>query len=305
MSGAPGRWRRRAGLGLLLLAAGGLGELGLRRGGIGVLLPPRPTRDGRRVILCVGDSHTRGWQPSDNLPAALQALLDAHAPGRWRVVNVGVPGLNTAQLRNRFERYLAYYRPAVVIHWAGINNIANWAEWRAPTRLEALADRLATPVLLRALFVYPGAPASGFPPPLVEFESQRGGFRVVLGGVSEEIGSETGRQRTHEQIEQVTVADVGFMMTVARAWGIPMYLIKYISFSEQHRAVRRALDRVAAASGVPPVDTDGADRIARRTLPPGSTLYDPYLHPMGPVYRVVAARVYDLLVDQRVVTPAP
>ena len=44
------------------------------------------------------------------------------------MINLGVPGSNTAQLRNRFLDYLDVYRPTVVVHWAGINNAYNRAE---------------------------------------------------------------------------------------------------------------------------------------------------------------------------------
>ena len=84
--------------------------------------------DGSRVVLCVGDSHTRGRPDPDNYPAALEQILNARTGERWRVINLGVPGQNTGQVRLRFERYLAYYRPTVVLHWGGINNGWNQAE---------------------------------------------------------------------------------------------------------------------------------------------------------------------------------
>ena len=140
---------------------------------------------------------------------------------------------------------------------------------------------------------------------MVEFVPARDDLHVVLGGVSEEMVAQKGRERSPEEIEEVTAADVGFMMAVARAWGIPMYLVEYIRLGSERIAVRRALERVAAEWGLPTVETNGAERIAARTSPPGTVFYDPYLHPMGPIYRVVAMRVYKLLVVQGVVTPAP
>ena len=63
-------------------------EVGLRVEGA---VRPRPTDrppSGSTVVLCAGDSFTRGLLDPDNYPFHLQRLLDERAPGRYRVVNL-------------------------------------------------------------------------------------------------------------------------------------------------------------------------------------------------------------------------
>jgi lysophospholipase L1-like esterase len=97
-------------------------------------LAPRP---GERRILCVGDSNTYGiyLEPEASYPAQLEGLLDVEAGNPWRVVNLGYPGQNSAQVRGRLAENIALYRPEIVIAWIGINN--SWSEamghlWEVP-----------------------------------------------------------------------------------------------------------------------------------------------------------------------------
>jgi hypothetical protein len=127
---------RRAGVWIvrlsLLLFGGLLGlELALQVAslfstGRGAALP-----EGARVrVLCVGDSHTYGaGVPADqSYPAQLQQILDARSPGVWGVVNLGVPGMNTTQVRKRLPHWIDEYDADYVIFWAGVNNAWNAAE---------------------------------------------------------------------------------------------------------------------------------------------------------------------------------
>src|SRR6185369_5057968 len=61
---------------------------------------------GLRRLIAVGDSHTYGAMvaPEDSYPGQLQRLLDAEAPGSWSVVNLGVPGMNTSEVRVQLQR---------------------------------------------------------------------------------------------------------------------------------------------------------------------------------------------------------
>jgi len=79
---------------------------------------------GERAILCIGDSNTYGIHlpPEHSYPGRLQELLDT-APGQpWRVVNLGYPGQNSAQVRARLAQNLDHFRPEIVICWIGVNN---------------------------------------------------------------------------------------------------------------------------------------------------------------------------------------
>lgn len=109
---------------------------------------------GRR-ILCVGDSHTYGTSVTreESYPAQLEATLNRVDPeGRYRVVNRGVPGMNSAQLAGILPFWLGQLDPDFAVVWIGSNNA--WNRARDPMRAGAgegglLADLLARSRLLR------------------------------------------------------------------------------------------------------------------------------------------------------------
>ena len=109
---------------------------------------------GRR-ILCVGDSHTYGTSVSrdESYPAQLEAYLNRVDPeGRYRVVNRGVPGMNSAQLAEALPLWLGESDPDLAVVWIGANN--GWNRARDPTGGDArqggwLPELLARSRLLR------------------------------------------------------------------------------------------------------------------------------------------------------------
>jgi hypothetical protein len=287
-------------------------EIAFRVSGLFVGAMPRAADDGRAVVLCVGDSHTRGRRDPDNYPAELQRLLDERLGARFRVVNVGVPGQNTAQMRSRFERYLGYYHPAVVLFWGGVNNSWNQLEtdsWqRTPWR--RLLDHSRLVRFVRVWRFYRGLRrAEGADPQmkLVQWkELGKARYQVNFGGAPDEIGTDpgTGEHLTDEQVERVTRDDVAAMMRLARDHGVPMYGILYpirgFAFEPVNRAVRAASEQ----AGVPWVD---ANTVVERLGPrPTEELYDAWAHPTPMVYRAVAEDVYGLLQRHGVLgTPPP
>jgi len=85
---------------------------------------------GARVILCLGDSHTYGVHTpeSQTYPGHLQRLLDRRGEGRYRVLNLGLPGMNSSQVAARLPEWMQSYRPRVVVVLVGLNNIWNDSE---------------------------------------------------------------------------------------------------------------------------------------------------------------------------------
>jgi lysophospholipase L1-like esterase len=80
------------------------------------------------TILCVGDSHTYGapLPEQESYPYQLQELLERRYPSReFRVVNLGLPGVNTAFVANRLKRQILEIRPHLVMVSAGRNDIWN------------------------------------------------------------------------------------------------------------------------------------------------------------------------------------
>jgi lysophospholipase L1-like esterase len=84
-------------------------------------------------ILCLGDSSTYGLGASDidkfSYPMQLQKILEEKSPGKiFRVINYGIPGLNSSQLLNRIRNIVSEYEPDVVIIMIGINDPWNLEE---------------------------------------------------------------------------------------------------------------------------------------------------------------------------------
>ena len=148
MDGTPRKFRflTRPVLALLGLAVGLLAaEASLRIAGVGYRRGrvPQPGDFGpstARTILCVGDSFTFGVgaPPGQCYPEQLQRLLDRrHGAGRWRVINDGYPGRDSAQMLQALERRLERVRPSVMIVLAGLNN-----DWNSLAR-EGLGEDAA------------------------------------------------------------------------------------------------------------------------------------------------------------------
>jgi len=110
---------------ILLFMTAGL-ELALQ-GAHGVHLalqpPAKLPHPGAPVILCAGDSHTFGVKvPAEqSYPAQLQTLLDQHG-FVFNVVNAGIPGENTSELRRQLPGLLQRYHPGVVVILCVVNN---------------------------------------------------------------------------------------------------------------------------------------------------------------------------------------
>lgn len=81
--------------------------------------PQRSRKKGRGVfrIICVGGSNVYGAGLDDHQtwPAQLQRRLDASAPGRYEVWNLGVSGYNNLQLSAMAAEALERYEPDLLI----------------------------------------------------------------------------------------------------------------------------------------------------------------------------------------------
>jgi len=110
------------------------------------LLAPAP---GERRIVCIGDSNTYGiyLKPEQSYPAQLQGFLDRVPGNPWRVINLGFPGQNSAQVRGRLAENLALYRAEILIVLVGVNN--SWSP--AMSHLWRYEDREPSPTLVAGL----------------------------------------------------------------------------------------------------------------------------------------------------------
>jgi len=282
-------------------------ELAFRAVGLELAGAPAPAEDGSSVILCIGDSHTRGPVDPDNYPAQLQRILDERAAGRYRVINVGIPGLNTAQIAARFERFLGYYRPKIVLHWAGLNNSWNYAE-RRDVR-QSWQDRVVEESrilrFLRVAYFYRRLHAEIETPQLElhDWPGPDARFTSNFGGQADEIRSDDRPPRPTPEIEKLTHHDLRTMMAIAHERAIPMLLITYPLIGEYYQPVNEAVRQVATHYGMPVIDSVEAIAPAREEAA-GAPLFDAWMHPTPVLYKHVAELVYATLLEQHLVEPA-
>jgi len=296
------------GLALAVVASIGLIavlELAFRLGGLSLAAAPRPAPDGSTVVLCVGDSHTRGQLDPDNYPAQLELILNERAGGHYRVINVGIPGLNTAQVRKRFERYIGYYRPAIVLHWAGINNFWNYAEdeVRKPAWNDWLVENSRLARFVRVAFFYRRLNQQVLEKPVLDLHDWPGPnakFVARFAGTEDEIVDRPGDPVSEEQIEKLTRGDLTSMMQTARERGIPMFLVVYPFAEDHYRPVNQAIRAVSKDFAVPFVDSVAAIEPAKEKAH-GQPLFDSWVHPTPVLYREIAEQAYRLLVVQDLV----
>ena len=120
--------RRRIGLVTLAIFAFAIGsELALQLMGLGArmwldLRPAKVVSAQTITLLCVGDSHTYGASlpPEDSYPSQLEMLLERSFPERdFRVLNRGIPGVNSAYVANRLEQQMLQHQPEMVLIWVG------------------------------------------------------------------------------------------------------------------------------------------------------------------------------------------
>src|SRR4029453_4399733 len=65
-----------------------------------------------------------GVPRGDNLPAHLERMLAERHPGRaFRIVNLGLPGVNSPWVANRLERNIRLNNPDLILSWGGVNDI--------------------------------------------------------------------------------------------------------------------------------------------------------------------------------------
>lgn len=102
---------------------------------------------GRRIVLCLGDSTPFGWrvEQSETFPAKLQTRLnEATKPASpWTVINAGVPGYSSWQVRLAAEKLVPQYKPEIVVVCVG-NNEA-WPVAKSDQKIDGdrtLASRL-------------------------------------------------------------------------------------------------------------------------------------------------------------------
>jgi lysophospholipase L1-like esterase len=245
-------------------------------------------------VLCCGDSNVFGLyaDAGDTYPSRLQALLDRLEQGeRHRVLNLGLPGINSHQVAQGFAHDLDQYRPEVVLLTVGANNV--WSTTSAELQHENPAwyegSRLLR--LWRLL---------RFRLRARELDPQPGGAGVVTRWIDREgreieLSTGTGAQTGVERLREALSADIASMARAARERGVHLILVGYGVDRDMYTAPNAILAELAGSLELPLVETHPYVEGLAAQLGDARVYYPDY-HLKGIGYEVVARRVLAELV---------
>jgi lysophospholipase L1-like esterase len=233
----------------------------------------------RERVLCVGDSHTygAGVRSDEAYPAQLQVLLDEAAPGVYSVVNRGVPGYNSLQVRNRLPQWIAELRPTVIVVVVGVNNTWNEAGFRLPgepwtsrlrqallhLRLVRLVEVWRAHRALDATLDHNQLPFGDRPE--YRLDGKRGGFVAWDDGAGEEFAPMTRRPVASSRAIRRALDDYTAMVRTTRRDGVRLVFLGYPTRIPLFVPFSDAMSQLAAREHVDFVDA--AD--ATQRVPPG------------------------------------
>jgi lysophospholipase L1-like esterase len=255
---------------------------------------------GAPVVLCLGDSHTygAGVTAAEAYPAQLEALLRARGY-RVNVVNLGVPGMNTSEIRRALPGWLKRFSPVAVIVLAGVNNGWNrrdaaWSDAQDGVPSSVLArirDSLAGRVrLVRAALVFSRRLELAGPGP--ELAQDRTGAAVL------HYQRDSYALESREAVYDRARRDLTAIIAQARANHVTAVLMTYVSdpefdFATPNRLLREAADFMNAPLAdndlaLRPLlsNPDGSVNAARR-----ESMFFPDMHPRALGYEKMAPNI--------------
>lgn len=277
---------------------------------------PGPSKD-HIAVLCVGDSHT--WGQGLGYPKRLAERL-AERSSRYRVINLGVPGTNTAQIRKRLPEQIERYDPELIVVWSGVNN--SWNRTATDVRDGAgsgaqpswqLSDysRIARFVrvwqhnrTLRELYEERGAYVAPESEP--SDEPGRATFERSLGDTSDQFVNTGGASLAGDALVAATRDDLVWVVENARGRGVPVVLIAYGLPGGPYGNATFGIRAAAKQTGAPLVEASAAafDLVSRVEAGGGERpkLYDDTVHPTQALYEAVGDRVLGV-VDAQALLP--
>lgn len=219
---------------------------------------------GKHTILTLGDSHTYGVHliPEEAYPGQLRAELERRRPGHYQVINLGLPGMNSSQIRAQLPGWLDRYQPRTVVVCAGINNYWNtsetgslegWTRWVEGLRIYRLVKLAA----LRPGRMDPG-PSSAPTRPEIQ--------RVIKGDYREHKSTETGELlirhegRPEESVEssrvvRILLRDFEEIHALTQTRGVNLVLLTYAeAHYARHATVSNEMVKFARENGIAIVD---------------------------------------------------
>lgn len=284
MSAAPKR--------LLLVLAGllvplALAELALRASSTlyrGAMLRSRAARIDASAtrILCIGDSNTFGVRVAadDSYPGQLMRLLNGGArDGRhYQVVNAGVPGQNTAQMKNALPELLDEVQPSIVLALGGLNNT-----WNVATELDAAPSLLDSFRLVRLVRI-------ALRDARVKAQEQE---ERALAGAPEIAATQRldpAHARRADELRSITRGDLEAIAVLVRDHGAAAVLMTYPGQHPDTRPFNDAAREAARAAGALLVDHDETFRAYVERYGKAPLLFED-THPAEAGYQLMARDV--------------
>ena len=212
-------------LGIFLAAA--LLEAGLRLGGFIILSAQehRNTLSARDKsayrVLCVGESTTR-----NQYPPFLEQILNQRSKGvSFSIIDKGLGGTNTSTIVNNIEKYLADYKPDMVVAMMGINDFGAHMPLELPTSSKALLfiRSLKTYKLSRLLWLHittriKEVKSSQPPKEPLKFDFQDAGYYKKLEDVYREQGKLFPAEDSFKKAIALNPNDAGYYKNLGWAY---------------------------------------------------------------------------------------
>ena len=268
---------------------------------------------GAVTLLCLGDSNTYGVyeETHETYPARLEGLLDARTPGGpHRVVNLGIPGLNSRQVLEGLPRALEELEPDAVLVLAGVNNTWSWqpdsaVDYREPPWYEGL--RLVVLARLAAARVA-GSSGAGDPNGAVERVDEVD--RTTASGTDREgrafsyEGPPPAGTPTPFPLDESLARDFRELDALALERAVPLVFLTYACSESDYGTTNGAIRAAAARTGRPLIDAEPAvmglvPRLGAQQIFHG----DAHPRPVG--YEVFARHVFNELIALGLVAGEP
>ncbi|MDH3402868.1 MAG: GDSL-type esterase/lipase family protein [Acidobacteriota bacterium] len=303
--------------GLIVVATLGLFELALQVAAffVGPRALAASAPGGEEIILCLGDSNTYGvFYPQEKAyPAQLQTILDRRAPGRYKTLNLGLPGMNSSQVATRLEDWIDRYHPRIAVVSVGVNNYWNLADTAARRAGGArLLDRSRLFRLVRLLVTEATRVPADTGRPEIEWILPDGGVthNLTLDADTGEVliehrGNWKVWNRGDSEVAAELYADLSSMAELTARRGVALFVMTYAAsplpgreprFSREQK-VNETMRRFSREHGVALVDLQGRFQELLPPEQPRSLLFaserESHANPVG--YREVAVLAADAI----------
>lgn len=207
----------------------------------------------KHIILSLGDSNTYGvyYSEEEAYPGQLQRILEERAEGSYRVLNLGLPGMNSSQVALQLSDWIDQYHPHSVVVCVGVNNYWNrsgfeklevsprlWVRWLHGLRLyrlfSVLRNRLEAPM--------PFSEKMGRPKlkRILKNEGKEGVEHRDAESGELLISHEGNIHKTHnkEDVLSLIERDLTTMLVLTRKHGVRLILLTYAAFDLPGREKR-------------------------------------------------------------------